>query len=125
MPERLSRRKLAGYAAEKLIAGDAGVIREIAAYLVAQKKQRELELIVRDIEDALAERGVVVATVTSAHGLTEQMRHAVEAIAGGKTTVIKEVINPDVIGGMQIDLPGKRYDGTVKYKISELKAQKV
>ncbi len=82
MASRLSRRKIAAYAADKLIGGSSKkeVLREVAAYLITTRRTRELELLVRDIED---------------------------------------------LGGVRIDLPGKRFDGTILRKLTALKAKQL
>ena len=41
----VSRRKLAKYAAEQLLAGNDAVLEEIAGFLVHEKKEREVELL--------------------------------------------------------------------------------
>jgi F0F1-type ATP synthase delta subunit len=76
MATRLSRRKIAAYAADKLAAGAASkkVLSEVAAYLIEMRRTREIDLLVRDIEDALEVRGIVVADVTSAYPLTEALK---------------------------------------------------
>jgi F-type H+-transporting ATPase subunit delta len=125
MPGRLSRRKIAQYAAERLVDGGADIVKQVAAMLVAEGRQRELDLIVRDIYDALESKGVVVATVSSAHGLSDQLKQAVQKMVGADRVIIREQINKDLIGGVKIETANKRYDGTVKYKLSELRAQKI
>lgn len=125
MLAKLSRRKLAQFTASQLLANDSDIVNQLAALIIAEKRQREVGLIVRDIEEALAERGVVIATTTTAHRLSQQVRTAISDLVDAKTVIINEQIDSSVIGGVKINLPGKRYDGTVKYKISELRAQKV
>lgn len=66
---RTLRRKLAQHAAERLLKGDAVVIDELAALIIAERREREIDLLVQDIEAELAERGTVVATVESARAL--------------------------------------------------------
>lgn len=75
---RVSRRKLAMYAAERLLEGDAAVIDELAALIVSEKRERELDLLVRDIEVELAERGTVIATVESARKLDDDTKRAIK-----------------------------------------------
>ena len=125
MAERLSRRKLAGYAADRLLAGDVSIVPQLAAYIVSEKRQREVALIVRDIESALAERGVVVATVTSARELTDDIKRAVHEMIGGGEVILREQVDASVIGGISIDTPSQRFDGTVRRKLNELRAQKI
>lgn len=76
----VSRRKLAKYAAEQLLAGNDAVLEEIAGFLIYEKHEREVELLARDIEVELAERGTVVATVESATPLDEAARQEVEGL---------------------------------------------
>ena len=65
MAEKLSRRKIADYAAEQLQAGNNEVLREIAAYLIESKRQSEADLLVRDIELQLANRGDMIARTSA------------------------------------------------------------
>ena len=125
MSGRLSRRKLAEYAAEKLLAGDDSVVAQLAAHIVTEKRQREVELLVRDIEAAMASRGTVVATVTTVQKLTDDIKRAVTEMIGGDKVVLRERQDASVIGGIMIDTPDKRFDGTVRRKLNELRAQKI
>lgn len=76
----VSRRKLAKYAAEQLLAGNDAVLEEISGFLVHEKHEREVELLARDIEAELAERGTVVATVESATPLDEATKDAIKRL---------------------------------------------
>ena len=76
----VSRRKLAKYAAEQLLAGNDAVLEEIAGFLIYEKHEREVELLARDIEVELAERGTVVATVESARALDAAMKDAIKRL---------------------------------------------
>jgi F0F1-type ATP synthase delta subunit len=77
---RTLRRKLARYAAERLLAGDATVIDELAALIVHERREREIDLLVQDIEAELAERGTVVATVESARALDLATKDAIKRL---------------------------------------------
>lgn len=76
----VSRRKLAKYAAEQILAGNDAVLEEIAGFLIYEKHEREVELLVQDIEAELAERGTVVATVESATPLDAATKGAVKKL---------------------------------------------
>ena len=76
----VSRRKLAKYAAEQILAGNDAVLEEIAGFLIYEKHEREVELLARDIEVELAERGTVVATVESATPLGEATKDAIKRL---------------------------------------------
>lgn len=127
MAGRLTRRKLAAYTADRIIRGVAvkTVLREIAAYLVANRRTRETELLVREIEDVLAEKGVVVADVTTAYPLSDTMRAEVKKLVGGKTVHLREAIDESLIGGVLVDIPGQRFDGTIRRKLTALRAKQL
>ena len=74
----VSRRKLAKYAAEQLLAGNDAVLEEIAGFLIYEKHEREVELLARDIEVELAKHGTVVATVESTRALDAATKDAIK-----------------------------------------------
>jgi F0F1-type ATP synthase delta subunit len=127
MAGRISRRKIAAYVADKLVAGVApkSVLKEAAAYLLEMRRTREGVLLVRDIEDIMASRGVVVADVTTAHPLTETLRREIRTMVGAKTLQLRETVDPTVFGGVRIDLPGERFDGTIQRKLTALRAKQL
>lgn len=127
MAIRLSRRKIAAYVADKLTTGTSvrETIKEVAAYLVDTRRTREAELLVRDIEDALVSHGIVVADVTSAHPLSSQLRGEIATLVGGKSLQLRETIDPNVLGGVRVNIPGKQFDGTIQRKLSALKAKQL
>lgn len=126
---KLSRRKISSYIADELIAHNNDVLSELAAYLLETNRTKELELIVRDIEDALAARGVVIADVVSAHSLSDQSRQELEKFVstqtGATTVTFREAVDASVIGGVRLALPGKEMDATIRRKLMTLKASKV
>ena len=77
---RTLRRKLAQHAAERLLKGDVTVIDELAALIVAERREREVDLLVQDIEVELAERGTIVATVESATPLDAATKDAIKRL---------------------------------------------
>lgn len=122
---RVSRRALAQYAAERLLAGDAAVIEELAALLVAEGRQRDAALLVRDIEGAMAERGTVVATVESARALDAATRRSIEELLGDATQIhLREVVRPELIGGVKVTTPTQAMDATIAKKLDTLRAKK-
>jgi len=122
MAQRVSRRKLAAYAADQLMAGNKKVMQEIAAYLVETGREREAELLARDIEFALSERGTTVVRVASAHELTSALKEQIESLVGG-TVQLKETVDSTLLGGVRVDTPDKRFDGTLSRKLAILKAK--
>lgn len=129
MAVRVSRRKIASYYADELLAGKTDIATRLAALLLDTGRVRELDLIVRDIEDALEARGVVVADVASAHTLSQATQKDITAFLK-KQSDAKEVhlrVNVDqaLLGGVRINVPGRELDTTLRRKLTLLKASKV
>ena len=127
MARRISRRKIAAFVADKLTTGKLvdEAIREAAAYLIEVKRTSEVDLLVRDIEDVLAENGIVVADVTSARPLTDSVRKEIRTLVHAKELHLRESVDPVVLGGVRVDIPGARFDGTAQRKINALRAQQL
>lgn len=129
----VSRRKLAKYAAEQVLAGNDAVLEEIAGLLIYEKHEREVDLLVRDIEAELAERGEVVASVESARVLDDSTRRKIEqflaAVASDKNSKpkvsLRESIDPTLIGGFKLRTPTATLDATVSKKLNDLRAKKI
>lgn len=127
MAQRVSRRKIADYAADSLVAGKkpADVLATVAAYLVTTKRTREQELIVRDIESALQARGIVVTDITSVHPVADTLLAQIKKLTGAKSLQTRQILDDTVLGGVRIGVPGKRFDGTIRRKLNALKAQQL
>jgi F0F1-type ATP synthase delta subunit len=128
MAARLSRRKIALFVTNKLLTGTHQaheVLRELAAYLVTERRTRELDLIVRDIEETLATQGVVVADIASARPLDAAVKAEIATMLGAETVQLRESIDETLLGGIRIDTPGKRFDGTIRHKLNALRAKQL
>lgn len=127
MAQRVSRRKLATYAAQQLATGVSSreVLQQIAAYLVSTRRTREQELLVRDIEAALSEKGIVIADIASASPLSAKLSDEIKKVVGASSLQVRATVDPTLLGGVRIDIPGKRFDGTIRRKLSVLKAQQM
>lgn len=125
---KLSRRKIAELWAEELLKGN-DITAKIAAYLVSERRVDEASLIVRDTEVALAARGVVVADLTSANGLSTETRAAIGKFLtvsmNAQTVAFRETTDPSVIGGVRVETAGQQLDATLKTRLNQLKASKI
>lgn len=129
----VSRRKLAKYAAEQILAGNDAVLEEIAGLLIYEKHEREVDLLVRDIEAELAENGEIVASVESVRALDDSTRRKIEqflaAAASDKNSKpkvsLRESIDPTLIGGLKLRTPTATLDATVLKKLNDLRAKKI
>ncbi|QCT40626.1 F0F1 ATP synthase subunit delta [Candidatus Saccharibacteria bacterium oral taxon 488] len=130
---RTLRRKLAQHAAERLLAGDAAVIDELAALIIAERREREVDLLVQDIEAKLAERGTVVATVESATPLDTVTKDKIKNLLSSKTNasnqdinvLLRESIDQALIGGFKLRTPTATLDATIAKKLNDLRAKKI
>lgn len=129
MPRKLSRRALSQHIATRLIAGDAReiLLNQLAAYLIQTRRTHEAPLISRDIQYYLAENGQVAGSVVSAFELSAATRKALEAFTKQATNAssvqLESIIDPSVIGGVKLSLPGKELDATVSRKLTLLKTR--
>lgn len=127
MGAHISRRQLATYVVDRLNDGDKSVLKELAAYIVEERMTREFDLIVSEIEAELAERGNVVADVTSARALDEtsrsELKQFIASETGAKSVEIRENIDAELIGGVVIETPGHYFDGSLASQLNQLKVK--
>lgn len=125
---KLSRRNIASVWAEEIAAG-RDITHKVAAYLVEARRTDEADLIVRDTEAALAERGIIVADITSASALSSATHKALEKFLGtamdAKHVAYREHTDPHVIGGVRIEAAGQQLDATLRTRLNQLKASKI
>ena len=125
---KLSRRKIAAYIADEAIAG-RDKLKPLAAYLIESKRIREASLIVRDIESALADRGILFADVFSSYDLTSDTEKAITDYLKDKTKAkdvhLREAVDDTLLGGVRIETPDQRLDSTLRYRLNQLTASKI
>lgn len=128
MAAKISRRKLAEYVAAELVADNKDVLRSLAAYLIDTRREREAELIVRDVAVAMEGRGVVLVETVSATALTADIRRHIQSLikkrSSNATIYLDEKIDPSVLGGIKVTTPTAIYDTTIEQNINALRALK-
>ena len=91
---------------------EKGLVREYAACLKRFKKSYN--------ED----HGIAEALVTTAVALDgaqlKLLQDKLEKISG-KKVLLKQKTDPDILGGVRVDLEGQLFDGSVKGRLSELR----
>lgn len=149
---RTLRRKLARHAAERLLKGDVTVIDELAALIVHERREREVDLLVQDIEAELAERGTIVATVESATPLDVATKDAIKRLLSSNSgmesltsvegrsaarapevdtsgrsvnVLLRESIDQALIGGFKLRTPTATLDATIAKRLNDLRAKKI
>jgi F-type H+-transporting ATPase subunit delta len=97
----------------------------IASSLVRQPRERRVrELLARGMRFAAAERGRVVATVSSAVALSDaQQKRLAVALSNkyGTEVSVNTVIDPTTIGGLRVQVADDVIDGTVATRLGELR----
>jgi F-type H+-transporting ATPase subunit delta len=125
---KLSRRALAQWGAEELLAGKDA--RRIAKYLVAslQESNRlsEIDFLLDDIAWELERRqALAIGKVTSAYPLTAKLQAELTSYlkksTGAQQVVLQNNIDKSVIGGVRLETAGQVWDNTIKRKLSQLK----
>lgn len=100
------------------------VVASLAAYLVAERRSKDADAILRQVERALTVRNnQVELRITSAHGLTQDLKEQLgkQFVQSGQKVIINEVQDPAVVGGVLVESSEKRLDLTVRRQLQRLK----
>ncbi len=128
MSVKVSRRALARYAADQLIAGVSApvVARHLAAVLIDSQRQKEIQLLLADINYELQSRGrLAAATVTTASQLSAGLRSEIAGLIKKSSKVqqviLTEQIDKNIIGGVRIETAERTWDKTVIGQLDKLR----
>ncbi|MGM9988844.1 MAG: F0F1 ATP synthase subunit delta [Bacillaceae bacterium] len=93
--------------------------------LVDRHRQNEIAEIVDDyVELANEERGIADAIVTTVRPLTQEEQGAlIEVFAkkvNKKTLRVRNIVNPDILGGVKIRIGNTIFDGSLKGKLDKI-----
>lgn len=124
MAVRISRQKIARYAADRMEAGDSleDIVSALAAFLIDERRTSEVELLTHAIYEELERRGTVVATVVTAKALDDATREHIKAMTGAKELHTRSVVDTSIIGGIIVATPSRRHDSTIARRIAQLKS---
>ena len=118
-----SRMQVATYLADQLESGRTDAVQAAAAWLVNAGRGREARYLARDAAAALAERGHVLAQVTTARpmdaGATQTVETFIKQTTGAKTIELVASVDPALIGGIKIELPAATMDASVQAKLEK------
>jgi len=125
--QTLSRRSLARYAANSMVAGvpSAEIARHLGAALIETKKTKQLAQLIEDIAYELEERKLAAhAQITTAHVIDEQIRKQIENFiakqTGAKQVTLSENLEPALIGGIHIETAKLSWDETIRRKLTDI-----
>lgn len=123
-----SRTKLASYVADQLEEGtdQKDLAIQTASYLLDSAKKSDLDSVMRDVMQARLERGVVELTARTAHPLADVQKRQIKDVIKKhyphtRETIIHEVHDPAVVGGISIILPNADLDMTIKAKLNHIR----
>ena len=100
--------------------------REIAAYLLSERRTGELDSILRDVQGDWAEAGRVEVIASSAHALTPAVKADIKrrikhVYPQAKQIIVTEARDPAVIGGVRLNLANQQLDLSVEAQLNKFK----
>lgn len=100
--------------------------KEVAAYLIAERRVSELASILRDIMQYRADHGIVEVLASSAHPLTAEIRQDIEAqtrqiYPSARQVVITHQADQTVVGGVRLEYANQQLDLSIRNKLNRFK----
>ena len=98
------------------------VAQALANYLVANRRTRELDQIMRDIESLrLSREGIAEATAVSAFELSDSTKKEIQSMFGSSKTQVSYKTDPGVVGGIRVRALDWQLDLSVANKLKTLR----
>lgn len=99
---------------------------EIAAYLLSENREHDLESLIRDVLQYRQEHGIVEAELASAHELGAGIDRQVQELLKqhyptAKQVIVRESRDLSVVGGLRVQLAHEQLDMTVRAKLDRFK----
>jgi F0F1-type ATP synthase delta subunit len=100
--------------------------KEIAAYMLSQKRTKEIDALLRDIWSMEADRGTIEGMVEITNTKDKVPESEIKKVIKKLRPEAKEIIinyleNPDLIGGVKISLPHQQLDTSIRSKLDKFK----
>jgi F0F1-type ATP synthase delta subunit len=121
-----SRTQVADYIANQIHDGkkSSTLITEVAAWLRAHGKTRQVQYLVNDVATALTKFGYYCVSITTARELNNEAKKNVEnsiiAMTGAKKLECSYAINPALIGGIVISTPDATLDASIQKQLAKI-----
>ncbi len=123
-----SRTRIARTIADKTLSKGVSkkLTKEIAAYLLSERRVNDLDSIARDVQSDWAKAGYVQVVAKSAHLLTEAVRRdiikeAKKIYPQAKQVDVIEVHDPTIIGGVRLQVADKQLDLSIEATLNKFK----
>ena len=125
---KLSRRALASYGADRLLAGETTVkiAKQLVALLIESGRQGEADFLLEDIGWELERRKALTsARVTTARPLSSELeaelKKEIQKATGSDSVLLEEHVDRSVLGGVRIETASRVWDNTLSRKLSGLR----
>jgi F0F1-type ATP synthase delta subunit len=125
---KIARSKISNNIASVSLKGKAtkSYIKEMAAFLLNERRVKDLDSIMRDVSRDWLNSGVVDVKVTSAFPLSSTAKTDVNKLVKdlypeSKKIIIDNQIDENLVGGLKIELPDQRLDVSIRSKLNKFK----
>lgn len=122
------RTKIARLVADRTLKAGSSkqLAREVAAYLLSERRVSELNSLLRDVQADWADAGFVEVIAASAHPLTVGVKTDIAAqvkavFPKAEQVIVTEVHDPEVIGGVRLSFANRQLDLSVEAKLNKFK----
>jgi len=100
--------------------------KDIAGYLLAEKRTADLDSLMRDIQQIRADQGIVEVNAITSHELSSNSIAEIKSTIkknypNAKTIIVNPVIDPDIVGGVRLTLANEQLDLSVRSKLNKFK----
>lgn len=100
--------------------------KDIAQFLLTEKRVGDLDSLMRDIQQLRADEGIIEVTALSAHHLSSKSIDEIKTVIkshypAAKTIQVNKVIDSGVVGGVRLILANEQLDLSIRYKLSKFK----
>jgi F0F1-type ATP synthase delta subunit len=120
---KITTQELAKYVVDQLEAGvdSSALAEQISAYLLEERRTRELPAILRAVDLELSRRGNDQVVITAAHVTSSDVKKQISDLLGVKNPTFTEIIDQNVIGGVKARSGETEIDLTVRGRLNRFK----
>lgn len=94
----------------------------IASYLIDQRRTKELDALLRNVEQARYDRsGILEVYATAARPLTEAAKGQIRKLFDAREVLVHEIIDESVKGGVRLKALDKTADLSIATKLQQLR----
>jgi len=116
-----------GQLADFVLAADGSTrsLKQVAGYLVANGRSKEVDMVIREVESKLDQKGHTVARVRSARELGGDQQKKIVAMLKQQDQVIKSVeiineVDPSLVGGVVVRTPRTEVDVSIRGRLNRM-----